>query len=221
MLILKHISIFGGIIAANDMIDKRTAQEINKIFVEIVIAPSYSQEALEILSKKKNIRILTLDNISKKLPKEAYDMKKVAGGLLIQERDVEVINLDDIKYVTDKKPDEKELEDIIYAMKVVKHTKSNAIVLVKDKQTVGIGPGQLNRVTSVKIALNYAKEKAKGAVLASDAYFPFSDWVEEANNAGITAVVQPGGSIKDQDSINACNEKGIGMIFTGMRHFKH
>ena len=215
------VSIFGGIIAANDMIDKRTAQEINKIFVEIVIAPSYSQEALEILSKKKNIRILTLDNISKKLPKEAYDMKKVAGGLLIQERDVEVINLDDIKYVTDKKPDEKELEDIIYAMKVVKHTKSNAIVLVKDKQTVGIGPGQLNRVTSVKIALNYAKEKAKGAVLASDAYFPFSDWVEEANNAGITAVVQPGGSIKDQDSINACNEKGIGMIFTGMRHFKH
>jgi len=215
------VSIFGGIIAANREIDAKTAEEISKIFVEIVIAPSYSEEAFNILSRKKNIRILTLDDISKKLSKEAYELKKVSGGLLVQERDTELINIDEISYVTNKRPGAKEMEDLIFAMKIVKHTKSNAIVLVKDKQTVGIGPGQANRVTSVRIALNYAQEKAKGAVLASDAFFPFSDWVDESVSAGITAVIQPGGSLRDQESIDACNEKGIAMIFTGMRHFKH
>jgi phosphoribosylaminoimidazolecarboxamide formyltransferase/IMP cyclohydrolase len=215
------VSIFGGIVAANREIDAKTAEEIHKIFVEIVIAPSFSKEALDILTKKKNIRILELDDISTKLPKNAYDMKKVSGGLLVQERDSELINMDDIKYITDKRPDNKQMEDLIFALKVVKHTKSNAIVVVKDKQTVGIGPGQANRVTSAKIALDYAKEKAKGAVLASDAFFPFPDWVEPAASAGIKAVIQPGGSIRDQESIDACNEKGIAMVFTGMRHFKH
>ncbi|NSW89602.1 MAG: bifunctional phosphoribosylaminoimidazolecarboxamide formyltransferase/IMP cyclohydrolase [Firmicutes bacterium] len=215
------VSIFGGIVAANREIDAKTAEEINKIFVEIVIAPSYSKEAFGILTQKKNIRILELDSISQKLSKSAYDMKKVSGGLLVQEYNNELINMDEIKYVTNKKPDEKQMEDLIFALKVVKHTKSNAIVVAKNKQTVGIGPGQANRVTSVKIALDYAKEKAKGAVLASDAFFPFSDWVEMAALAGITAVIQPGGSLRDQESIDNCNEKGIAMIFTGMRHFKH
>jgi len=162
-----------------------------------------------------------LNGISLKFPKSAYDMKKVSGGLLVQEHNSELINMDDIKYITDKRPDNKQMEDLIFALKVVKHTKSNAIVVAKNKQTVGIGPGQANRVTSVKIALDYAKEKAKDAVLASDAFFPFSDWVEAAALAGIRAIIQPGGSLKDQESIDACNQKGIAMVFTGMRHFKH
>lgn len=215
------VSIFGGIVAANREIDARTAEEINKIFVEIVIAPSYSQEALDILTQKKNIRILQLDNISQKLPKGTYDMKKVAGGMLVQDYNNELLNKDDIKYVTEKKPTDKEMGDLIFAMKVVKQTKSNAIVLAKDKQTVGIGPGQANRVTAAKIAIEYGGEKTKGAVLASDAFFPFPDVVEAAAAAGVTAIIQPGGSVRDQESIDACNKYGIAMIFTGMRHFKH
>lgn len=215
------VSIFGGIVAANREIDGETAKEISKIFVEIVIAPSYTENALDILTRKKNIRILKLDGITRKPSRRDFDMKKVSGGILVQECNTELVNMNDIKYVTSQKPDEKQMEDLIFAMKVVKHTKSNAIVLVKNKQTVGIGPGQANRVTSVKIALDYAKEKAKGAVLASDAYFPFPDWIEMAASSGIMAVMQPGGSIRDQESIDGCNEKGIAMVFTGMRHFKH
>jgi len=215
------VSIFGGIIAANREIDARTAEEINKIFVEIVIAPSYSEEALSILKQKKNIRILKISDISKKISSKTYDMKKVYGGILVQQYNSELINMDAIEYVTEKRPDSKQMEDLIFALKVVKHTKSNAIVIAKDKQTVGIGPGQANRVTSVKIALDYAKERARGAVLASDAFFPFADWVDISAAAGIAAVIQPGGSIRDKESIDACNEKGIAMIFTGMRHFRH
>jgi phosphoribosylaminoimidazolecarboxamide formyltransferase / IMP cyclohydrolase len=215
------VSIFGGIVAANGEIDAKTAQEINKIFVEIVIAPSYSSAALDILMKKKNIRILTLDGISEKLPKGTMDMKKVSGGMLVQDYNNELMNMDDLKVVTDKKPTEKEMEDMIFAMKVVKQTKSNAIVLVKDSQTTGIGPGQANRITSAKIAIDYAGEKAKGAVLASDAFFPFPDVVEAAAAVGISAIIQPGGSLKDQESIDTCNKHGIAMVFTGMRHFKH
>ncbi|NLC69086.1 MAG: bifunctional phosphoribosylaminoimidazolecarboxamide formyltransferase/IMP cyclohydrolase [Clostridiaceae bacterium] len=215
------VSIFGGIVAANREIEEKTAEEINKTFVEIVIAPSYTEKALEILTKKKNIRVLKLDDITRKPSSRDFDMKRVSGGLLVQEYNTGLINADDIKYVTSKKPDEKQMEDLIFAMKVVKHTKSNAIVLAKNKQTVGIGPGQANRVTSVKIALDYAKEKARGAVLASDAFFPFPDWIEMAAASGIVAVMQPGGSLRDQESIDECNEKGIAMVFTGMRHFKH
>ena len=215
------VSIFGGIIAANREIDIKTAEEINKIFVEIVIAPSYTKEALDILASKKNIRVLKLDNISAKLPAGSYDMKKVAGGLLVQNYNNELLNTDDIRYVTDKKPTAEQLEELIFAMKVVKHTKSNGIVLAKGKQTIGVGPGQLNRIMAAKIAIEYGGERTQGAVLASDAYFPFPDCAEAAAQAGIAAIIQPGGSMNDQKSIDACNKLGIAMVFTGMRHFKH
>ena len=215
------VSIFGGIISANREIDKKTAEEINKIFVEIVIAPSYTQEALDILTTKKNIRVLKLDNISAKLPAGTCDMKKVAGGLLVQTYNNELLNVDELKYVTDKKPSAGQLEELIFAMKVVKHTKSNGITVAKGKQTIGVGPGQLNRIMSAKIAIEYGGERTNGAVMASDAFFPFPDCVEAAAKAGITAIIQPGGALKDQESIDACNRLGIAMVFTGMRHFKH
>lgn len=215
------VSIFGGIIAANREIDAKTAEEINKIFVEIVIAPSFSEEAVKILFQKKNIRILQLDNISAKLPAGTYDMKKVAGGLLVQNYNNELINQEELQCVTEKKPTPEEMEDLIFTMKVVKHTKSNGIVLGKNKQSIGVGPGQLNRIMATKIAIEYGAERTKGAVLASDAFFPFTDCVEAASKAGITAIIQPGGSLKDIESIEACNKYGIAMIFTGMRHFKH
>ena len=215
------VSIFGGIVAANREVDAATAEEINKIFVEIVIAPSYSEEALKILTQKKNIRVLKLNGIAEKLPAGSYDMKKVAGGLLVQNYDKELLDAGEIKYVTDKKPTPGQMEDMIFAMKVVKHTKSNAIVIAKDKRTVGIGPGQVNRITAARIAIENGGENTEGAVMASDAFFPFPDCVEAAAKAGIAAIIQPGGSLKDQESIDACNRRGIAMIFTGMRHFKH
>ncbi len=215
------VSAFGGIIAANSKIDAETAIEISKVFYEILIAPSYTDEALEILKKKKNIRLLELDDISYKLPKGTYDMKRVAGGLLVQEYDSELLNEEDLKCVTDVKPTEEQMKDLIFAMKVVKHTKSNAIALAKDSATVGVGPGQTNRVLALRIAIDYGKEKTQGAVMASDAFFPFPDCVETAHKAGIKAIIQPGGSIRDQESIDACNKYGIAMVFTGMRHFKH
>ena len=215
------VSAYGGIIAANREIDAATAEEIGKVFYEIVIAPSFTEDALQILQKKKNIRLLQLDHISAMLPAGTYDMKKVAGGLLVQNYNNELVNTEEMKCVTDVKPDEEQMEDLLFALKVVKHTKSNGIALAKGKQSVGIGPGQTNRVTSLKIAIDYGKEKTKGAVMASDAFFPFSDCVEAAHAAGIKAIIQPGGSVRDQESIDACNRYGIAMIFTGMRHFKH
>ncbi len=215
------VSIYGGIVAANREIDAKTAEEMIKTFLEIIIAPSFSKEAFEILETKKNMRLLQLETVAEKLPSDTYDMKKVAGGLLVQNINSEVVNREEIKVMTDKKPSDQQLEDLIFAMKVVKHTKSNAIVVVKDKRTIGVGPGQTNRVTSTKIALEYAKERAQGGVLASDAYFPFPDSVEAAAQAGISAIIQPGGSIRDQLSIDTCNKYGIAMIATGMRHFKH
>lgn len=215
------ISIFGGIVAANREIDKQTAEEINKIFVEIIVAPSFSKEALEILQSKKNIRLLQLDDISKRYPAGTLDFKKVGGGLLLQEANDKLINMDDLKVITEAQPAKELMEDLLFAWKVVKHTKSNAIVLVKDKQTVGIGPGQTNRVWSTMNAVSRAGERAKGTVLASDAFFPFADNVEEAAKAGISAIIQPGGSIRDQESIDACDRLGMPMIFTGIRHFKH
>ncbi|MCL2838031.1 MAG: bifunctional phosphoribosylaminoimidazolecarboxamide formyltransferase/IMP cyclohydrolase [Oscillospiraceae bacterium] len=215
------VSIFGGIIALNREVDERTAEEINKIFVEIVIAPSYTTRALEILTQKKNLRILKLPGIAVKNDKSMIDMKKVAGGLLVQQLDTELWNDDDLKVVTDKSPTDEQMQALKFAMKVVKHTKSNGIVLATDKQTVGIGPGQTNRITALNLAINYAGERASGAVLASDAFFPFDDCVLAAHKAGIAAIIQPGGSINDQKSIDACNQYGIPMVFTGMRHFKH
>lgn len=215
------VSIFGGIVAANRTIDRRTAEEINKIFVEIVIAPDFDGDALEILKSKKNIRLLKLQNIAKKQSKDAIDMKKVNGGILVQNHDSELLREEDLKVVTERIPTKKEMEDMMFAWKVVKHIKSNGIVLAKDQQTVGIGPGQVNRIWAVENAIKQANLEIKGSVMASDAFFPFSDCVEAAAKAGITAIIQPGGSINDGASIEMANQYGIAMVFTGMRHFKH
>lgn len=211
-------SIFGGIIVANRMIDSRVAEEINEIFIEIVIAPDYEKEALDILKKKKNIRILRLKNIEKK--NKGVDIKKVNGGVLLQEKD-NILTDKDLEVVTERIPTEKEMKDLIFSWKVCKHIKSNGIVLAKEGQTLGIGPGQVNRIWALENAIRYSNEPTKGSVMASDAFFPFSDSVEMAAKAGITAIIQPGGSIRDEESIEKANEHGIAMVFTGMRHFKH
>jgi phosphoribosylaminoimidazolecarboxamide formyltransferase/IMP cyclohydrolase len=215
------LSPFGGVVAANREVDAAMAEEINKVFYEIVLAPSFSEDALQSLKTRKNIRLLQLGNISAKLPAGTYDMKKVTGGLLVQNYNNELVNTEEMKCVTEAKPTEEQLEDLLFALKVVKHTKSSGIVLAKAGQTIGIGPGQTNRITSLRVAVEYGKDKTKGAVMASDAFLPFADCVEEAHKAGITAIIQPGGSVRDQESIDACNRYGIAMIFTGMRHFKH
>jgi phosphoribosylaminoimidazolecarboxamide formyltransferase/IMP cyclohydrolase len=220
------VSVFGGIIVSNREIDADTAGEIGKIFVEIVVAPSFTKEAFDILSKKKNIRIMELKNILEKQPKDAIDIKKVSGGLLVQELDSILYDDADIKVVTKKAPTAKEMEDLKFAMKLVKHAKSNGIAIAKNKQSVGVGPGQVNRIWACKQAIEHGVEQlgadyVKGACLASDAYFPFPDCVEEAAKAGISAIVTPGGSIRDQLSIDACDKYGIAMIFTGKRHFRH
>ncbi len=215
------VSIFGGIIAANREIDAKTAEEINKIFVEIVVAPSFSDEAFAILSQKKNIRLLKLEGIEEKVPSDTLEMKKVVGGLLVQKHNSSLFNEEDLKCVTEVKPTEEQMKDLIFAMKVVKHTKSNAIALAKGSQTIGVGPGQTNRIVATKIAIDYAGDRSQGAVMASDAFFPFEDCVEAAAAAGIKAIIQPGGSVNDQKSIDACNKYGIAMVCTGMRHFKH
>ncbi|WP_432662857.1 bifunctional phosphoribosylaminoimidazolecarboxamide formyltransferase/IMP cyclohydrolase [Wukongibacter baidiensis] len=213
-------SIFGGIVAANRSIDYRAAEEINKIFVEIVIAPDFDEDALEILKSKKNIRLLKLENIGKKQRENAMDIKKVNGGLLLQNIDSKMYK-DEPQVVTERIPTEKEMEDLVFAWKVCKHIKSNGIALAKDKQTVGIGPGQVNRIWAVENSIKQALVEVKGSVMASDAFFPFADCVEAAAKAGITAIIQPGGSMRDQESIDAANKFGIAMVFTGMRHFKH
>lgn len=213
------VSIFGGIIAANREIDKATAEKIHEIFVEIVIAPSFAPEALEILSKKKNIRLLELPDISKKV--DGLDMKKVMGGLLVQERDTKLYDPADVVCVTKTQPTPEQRKDLDFAWKVVKHTKSNAIALAKGGMSIGVGPGQTNRIVPTQVAIQYAGDRAKGAVMASDAFFPFPDCVQAAAAAGITAIIQPGGSVNDQQSIDECDKHGIAMLFVGMRHFKH
>lgn len=221
------VSIFGGIIASNRIIGEDVAREIHKIFIEIVIAPGYTKEALEILEQKKNIRLLVLEDIGASLAPGTRDMKKVDGGLLVQEMDDRLFQEEPVsggmswKVVTEKQPTEKEQEDLIFAWKIVKHTKSNGIAIAGDQRTLGVGPGQVNRIWAVQQAIERSGEKVKGAVLASDAFFPFDDCVEAAARAGITAIIQPGGSIKDQMSIDACDRHGIAMVFTGMRHFRH
>lgn len=219
------VSIFGGILCANRKIDKATAEEISKIFLEIVLAPDFDDDVLEVLEQKKNIRLLKLKDVMKKQPETAYDVKKVSGGILIQDIDSKLLG-DELKVVTDRKPTEKEMEDLLFTWKVVKFTKSNGIAIGKDKQSVGIGPGQVNRIWATEQAIDHGTKQlgadvVKGAVLASDAFFPFDDCVEAAHKAGITAIIQPGGSKRDQDSIDACNKYGIAMVFTGMRHFRH
>lgn len=220
-------SIFGGIVVLNREVDEKTALEMNKIFIEIVAAPSYEEKALEILKSKKNIRLLQIENILQKQAENSYDIKKVAGGILVQTIDSKLFDEDHgLKTVTEREPTSEEIKDLIMAWKIVKHTKSNAITLVKNGKSIGIGPGQVNRIWACKQAIEHAheflgEESTRGAVLASDAFFPFPDCVEEAAKAGVTAIIQPGGSIKDKDSIEACNKHNISMIFTNMRHFKH
>ena len=214
-------SIFGGIVAANRQIDAATAEEINRIFIEIVLAPGFSPEALAILQQKKNIRLLVIAGLERKAPAGQLDMKKVSGGLLIQEADDTLYEEAALQVVTKREPTEREMADMKMAMKVVKHIKSNGIVLARDNGTLGIGPGQMNRIWACQNAIRQAQTSLKGAVLASDAFFPFSDCVEAAAEAGITAIMQPGGSIRDQESIEKADELGIAMVFTGQRHFKH
>lgn len=215
-------SIYGGIVAVNREVDYATAVKMSEIFLEIIIAPSFSEEAMEVLKQKKNIRLMSLNGINKPNHYGMLDMKKVAGGLLVQELDTELYNEPDLKTVTKREPTKQEMSQLMFAWRVVKHTKSNAIVLVKGNSTVGIGPGQTNRIAALEIAVkNAGKERATGSVLASDAFFPFADCAEAAEKAGITAIIQPGGSIHDRESIEACDKAGIAMVFTGMRHFKH
>ena len=210
------VSIFGGIVAVNGKVDKETAEKMHSIFLEIILATDYDEEALEILTKKKNLRIYKL---SEKNNNHEQQIKSVRGGILVQDFNDKLA--DEYESVTEKKVDETQQRDIEFGLKVVKHVKSNAIVVVKDGQTLGIGAGQMNRVGSCKIALEQAGEKAKGAVLASDAFFPMRDSADIAADYGISAIVQPGGSIRDQESIDACNEKGVAMVFSKIRHFKH
>ena len=215
-------SIFGGIIASNREIDKDTAEQISKIFIEIVVAPSFSEEALAILTQKKNIRLLELPGILSAVPMNAFDMKKVLGGLLIQDFDRKVVDEDAMKVVTTKAPTQAELDDMIFAMKVVKHTKSNAIVIAKDKTILGIGGGQVNRIWPTEQAIAHSLSSTKGAVLASDAFFPVDDYCAQISaKAGISAIMQPGGSVNDEKFIESCNNLGLSMVFTGLRHFKH
>ncbi len=213
------ISIFGGIVATNQVIDEGTAEKLSEIFLEVVIAPGFTEKAIELLTKKKNIRLLQLADEKRK--SGLQKVVSVSGGLLIQDEDEKELADEDIKVVTKRAPSADELEQLKFAWKVVKHVKSNAIVLAKDSQTVGIGAGQMNRVGAAKIAIEQAGEKSTGAVMGSDAFFPMPDTVEEAAKAGITAIIQPGGSIKDADSIAEADKHDIAMVFTGIRHFKH
>lgn len=212
-------SIFGGIVALNREVDAETATQLAGIFLEIVLAPAFSNEALEILTQKKNIRLLTIPFNSTK--KDKWNTVSVEGGLLVQQPDVFGYDEAETQVVTERKPTESEMAALKLGWNVVKHVKSNAIVVCDSQMTLGVGAGQMNRVGSAKIALEQAGELAKGAVMASDAFFPMSDTVEAAARAGIAAIIQPGGSKKDQDSIDKANEYGIAMVFTGVRHFKH
>ena len=213
------MSIFGGIVALNREVSKELAEELHKIFLEIVIAPSFTQEALDILKQKKNIRLLTTDMTERLQP--GQKLVSVKGGLLVQDLDVVQVKKEDLECVTEVKPTEEDLDQLLFGFKVCKHVKSNAITLVKNNMTIGVGAGQMNRVGSAKIALEQAGASAEGAYLASDAFFPMSDTVELAAKYGVKAIIQPGGSIKDQESIDACNKHGIAMVFTKVRHFKH
>ena len=216
------LSAFGSIVGLNKTVDEAAAKEIaGADFVECVIGPGYSEAALEILKSKKNLRILRVPGFESGEAAAGLDFKKVLGGLLVQERDSRDISAKDFKIVTEAMPGEEMFEQLLFAWKIAKHTKSNSIVLAKGTKTVGIGAGQMSRVDSVILAIRKAGGKAKGSCLASDAFFPKKDAVEAAVQAGITAIIQPGGSIRDEEVIEACNAAGIPMVFAGMRHFRH
>ena len=214
------VSAFGGVLVTNAVVDKETAEEINKIFFEVIIAPDYDVDALEVLGQKKNRIIL----VRKPAERPKMQFRSLLNGVLAQERDLKVETPEDLKTVTNQAPTAAEVEDLLFANKIVKNSKSNAIVLAKGKQLLASGVGQTSRVDALKQAIEKAKSfgfDLHGAVMASDAFFPFPDCVEIAGNEGITAVIQPGGSIKDQLSTDYCNEHGMAMVMTGFRHFKH
>ena len=213
------LSAFGGVIAMNKQCDELVAEEISKVFVEIVLAPSFTKEALEIFSTKKNLRVLEVGNIK---PREKLlEVRNVVGGIIVEETDTSVIKKQDLKTVTTTSPTDSEVETMLFGWKVLKHIKSNGILIVKDNTTVGVGAGQVSRVDSVDIAMKKSGENIQGSILCSDAFFPFRDSIDKISNSGIKAVLQPGGSVRDDEVIEACNEHGIAMVFTGQRCFKH
>ncbi|WP_445733462.1 bifunctional phosphoribosylaminoimidazolecarboxamide formyltransferase/IMP cyclohydrolase [Mariniflexile sp.] len=219
-LAVDPVSAFGGVLISNEEIDKATAEEITSLFCEVIIAPSYHAEALGILQGKKNRIILVIHEVE--MPQT--NIRSCLNGVLVQDRNTVTDTIEGLTYVTNSKPSKNELEDLIFASKICKHTKSNTIVLVKNKQLLAAGTGQTSRVDALEQAIHKAKTfnfDLNGAAMASDAFFPFPDCVEIAKNAGITAVIQPGGSIKDQLSIDYCNENNVAMVMTGTRHFKH
>jgi phosphoribosylaminoimidazolecarboxamide formyltransferase / IMP cyclohydrolase len=212
------VSIFGGILGFTSIVDEQTAKKLNEIFLEIVVAYDFTKEALEILKQKKNLRVLKLSNIENSL--QGFDLKYLDGKLLVQDRDEKIVN--EYKSVTEKEASKDMINDMEFAMKIAKNMKSNAIAIVKEGQTLALGCGQTSRIWALKNALENNKDKDfKGAILASDAFFPFDDCVTLASEYGIKGIVQPGGSMRDQDSIDACNKNDMVMVFTGIRHFKH
>ena len=215
------VSIYGGIVAFNRPVDLSVAEATKGVFIEVMVAPDYTPEALLHLQERKNLRVLRLPSVASAIPDTVPAFKPIIGGMLVQSQDNRLIDEQARRVVTTSQPDPDREQDMVFAMKVVKHVKSNAVVLVKNGQTVGIGPGQPNRITSLQIAIRNAGEKAKGSIMGSDAFFPFSDCVQAAVEAGIVAIIQPGGSMRDQESIDACNEAGLPMIFTAVRHFRH
>ncbi len=216
-------SAFGSIVGFNRPVDLEVAGTIleEADFVECIIAPSYEPKALAALKAKKNLRLLEVRNFGSRIARFDKDMKKVVGGILVQDRDIVRLNESDLKFVTKAKPTKDELRSLLFGWVVAKHVKSNAIVLCQGTKTVGVGAGQMSRVDSVMIACQKAGKRAKGSTLASDAFFPKEDGVEQAAKAGVVAIIQPGGSIKDEEVIKMADKCGISMVFTGVRHFKH
>ncbi len=216
------VSIFGGIVVLNREVDAATAEKMHGVFLEIIIAPSYTDEALAILTnKKKNLRILALPFDAQEASEVEAEYTGVVGGLLVQNQDVIKESPADWQVVTKRQPTETEATALEFAWKAIKYVKSNGIIVTNNHMTLGVGPGQTNRVASVRIAIDQAKDRLDGAVLASDAFFPFADNVEEIAKAGIKAIIQPGGSVRDQESIEAADKYGLTMVFTGVRHFRH
>lgn len=212
------ISAFGGIVAFNHIVDAAAARAVTEIFTEVIIAPDYEGDAIQVLKTKKNLRVLRAGGLK---TADGVEYKQISGGMLVQTRDTHRLKREDLKVVTKRKPTEAEIDDLLFAWTVCKHTKSNAIVYAREKQTVGVGAGQMSRVDSVKIGAMRAQLPIKGSVLASDAFFPFRDGLDEAAKHGITAVIEPGGSVRDEEVIAAAEEHGLAMVFTGIRHFKH
>ena len=213
------LSAFGGIIAINQPCDDILAKEISKVFVEIVLAPAFTKKSLEIFSKKKNLRVLEVGNIQSR--EQLLEVRNVVGGIIVQETDTSKLSKDNLQVVTENNPSNSDIKTMLFGWKVLKHVKSNGILIVKDNTTVGVGAGQVSRVDSVDIAMKKSGESIKDSILCSDAFFPFRDSIDKIAGSGIKAVLQPGGSVRDDEVISACNEHGIAMVFTGQRCFKH